>query len=76
MTTQRRRWADRLPGAGIHAFLALYGLLTLVPFAWAALTSLKTTREISDANSLLPAAFNLEAYRVILHGDFRTWFFN
>ena len=74
--TRHRRLGGRLAGVGIHALLIGYGVLTLAPFLWAALTSLKTTREISDANSLLPAAFNLDAYGVILQGDFRTWFVN
>ena len=62
--------------AAVHAFLIAYSLLTLVPFVWAILTSLKTTRELAEATQLLPAAFNLEAYRTILASDFKTWFFN
>ena len=42
-------------GTLLHVVLALYGLLTLVPFAWAVLTSLKTVREISLAEALQPA---------------------
>jgi multiple sugar transport system permease protein len=62
--------------AAVHAFLIAYSLLTLVPFVWAILTSLKTTRELAEATQLLPVAFNLEAYRTILASDFKTWFFN
>jgi multiple sugar transport system permease protein len=65
------------PGSfALHAFLVGYSVLTLVPFLWAFLTSLKTTREVSDAAQLLPVAFNLDAYRTILASDFKTWFFN
>jgi multiple sugar transport system permease protein len=65
------------PGSfALHAFLVGYSVLTLVPFLWAFLTSLKTTREVSDAAQLLPVALNLDAYRTILASDFKTWFFN
>lgn len=60
----------------LHGFLIVYSLLTLLPFVWAFLTSLKTTRELSEATQLLPVAFNLDAYRTILASDFRIWFFN
>ena len=68
------RWA--LATFGVHAFLVFYGLLTLVPFTWALITSLKTTREIAESTSLLPMALNLDAYRQILQSDFKLWFFN
>ena len=61
---------------GVHAFLVFYGLLTLLPFTWALITSLKTTREIAESTSLLPVALNLDAYRQILQSDFTLWFFN
>ncbi len=65
------------PGnVALHVFLIGYSVLTLVPFLWAFLTSLKTTREVSDALQMLPVAFNLDAYRTILASDFKTWFFN
>lgn len=60
----------------LHGFLVLYSVLTLLPFLWAFLTSLKTTREVSEAAQLLPVAFNLDAYRTILASEFKTWFFN
>ncbi len=68
--------AIRPASFALHAFLVAYSVLTLVPFLWAFLTSLKTTREVSDAAQLLPVAFNLDAYRTILASDFKTWFFN
>ena len=68
------RWS--LASWGIHAFLVFYGLLTLVPFTWALITSLKTTREIAESTRLLPVALNLDAYRQILQSDFKLWFFN
>jgi multiple sugar transport system permease protein len=60
----------------LHGFLIVYSLLTLTPFVWAFITSLKTTRELAEATQLLPVAFNLDAYRTILASDFKTWFFN
>ena len=61
---------------GVHGFLVFYGLLTLVPFTWALITSLKTTREIAESTRLLPVALNLDAYRQILQSDFTLWFYN
>ena len=61
---------------GVHGFLVLYCILTLVPFVWAILTSLKTNREIAEATNILPVALDVSAYRLILEGDFSTWFFN
>ena len=68
------RWS--LGNLGVHAFLVFYGLLTLVPFTWALITSLKTTREIAESTRLLPVALNLDAYRQILQSDFTLWFYN
>ncbi|KQP38924.1 ABC transporter permease [Pseudorhodoferax sp. Leaf274] len=71
-----RRGSGRHAGWLLHGLLVLYAVATLVPFVWAVITSLKTTREIAEAQSLLPAALDLSAYRLILQGDFRQWFFN
>lgn len=68
------RWS--FASVSIYAFLVCYGLLTLVPFSWALITSLKTTREIAESTSLLPVALNLDAYRQILQSDFTRWFYN
>jgi len=70
------RRAPSWRGALVHSLLGIYALATLAPFVWAVLTSLKTTREIAEGTSLLPAAFNVDAYRIILAGDFRQWLFN
>lgn len=67
---------QRLARAGLYGLLIGYSLLTLAPFAWAVLTSLKTMHEIALADRLLPEAFRLDAYRQILGGPFTTWFFN
>ncbi|HJV97327.1 MAG TPA: carbohydrate ABC transporter permease [Albitalea sp.] len=74
--TLHAKAGPRLLSLAIHGFLVFYALLTLLPFGWALLTSLKTTREIAEASSLLPAALNFSAYRTILRGEFSTWFFN
>ena len=68
------RWS--FATVSIYAFLVCYGLLTLVPFTWALITSLKTTREIAESTSLLPVALNLDAYRQILQSNFTRWFYN
>ncbi|MDE2369141.1 MAG: carbohydrate ABC transporter permease [Burkholderiales bacterium] len=67
---------QRLARAGLYGLLIGYSLLTLAPFAWAVLTSLKTMHEIALADRLLPESFRLDAYRQILGGPFTTWFFN
>ncbi|HEY4079128.1 MAG TPA: carbohydrate ABC transporter permease [Burkholderiaceae bacterium] len=66
----------RLARVGLYGLLIGYSLLTLAPFVWAVLTSLKTMHEIALAETVLPAAFNLDAYRQILSGPFSIWFFN
>ncbi|MCU6500895.1 carbohydrate ABC transporter permease [Rugamonas sp. A1-17] len=60
----------------LYAVLAGYSLLTLAPFAWAVLTSLKTTREIAGAGHIWPQAPTLAAYETILHGPFYQWLWN
>lgn len=60
----------------LYAFLAAYSLLTLAPFCWALLTSLKTTREIAEGSALLPLAPSLAAYRQVMQGAFTTWLWN
>jgi multiple sugar transport system permease protein len=59
-----------------HGFLVAYSVLTLLPFAWAVLTSLKTQREIAEAREIWPAAPTLEAYRRIVESDFTSWLGN
>ncbi len=59
----------------LYGFLGLYCLLTLAPFAWAVLTSLKSSAEIA-AGSVLPSAPTLDAYRLILRSDLDTWLLN
>ena len=71
-----RRPGQHASSFGLHGFLVLYALLTLTPVVWAVLTSLKTVREISLAESVLPVALNLDAYRQILGSEFTTWFYN
>jgi multiple sugar transport system permease protein len=78
-TPATRAAAPSRLGAGtlaLYACLCGYCLLTLAPFCWAIITSLKSTREIAAAASLLPAAPTLDAYRLILHSDLATWLRN
>lgn len=63
-------------GLLLYGFLGCYSLLTLAPFAWAILTSLKSTREIASGATLLPASPTLDAYRILLHSELDTWLLN
>ncbi|MRV74910.1 ABC transporter permease subunit [Duganella sp. FT92W] len=60
----------------LYAVLAGYSLLTLAPFAWAILTSLKSPLEIAVAGSIWPQAPTLAAYEAILRGPFYQWLWN
>ena len=71
-----RRLGGHIASAGLHGFLIFYGVLTLIPFVWAILTSLKSLNEIATSDSILPVALNLGAYKQILQSEFSTWFFN
>jgi multiple sugar transport system permease protein len=66
----------RLRHGALYTVLACYSLLTLAPFAWAILTSLKSAREIAGAGSVWPQAPTLSAYATILHGPFYQWLWN
>ena len=66
----------RLRLGALYAVLAGYSLLTLAPFAWAMLTSLKSTREIAGGDGIWPQAPTLAAYEVILHGPLYQWLWN
>ena len=68
--------AARLRQGALYAVLIGYSLLTMAPFAWAILTSLKTSREIAEAADLLPQAPTLAAYELILGGSFYHWLWN
>lgn len=60
----------------LHGFLLGYALLTLTPFVWAVLSSMKSVQEIAVGGRILPLALDFGAYRQILQGDFGRWFFN
>lgn len=60
----------------LYVILGAYTLFTLTPFAWAVLTSLKSTREIAEAGTLLPLHVNLSAYEQVLQGPFSAWLWN
>jgi len=60
----------------LYLMLSAYSLLTLTPFIWAILTSLKSPREIAEAASVWPQAPTLAAYETILHGPFYQWLWN
>ena len=73
---RQKRLGEHLASVGLHGFLAFYGVLTLIPFVWAVLTSLKSLNEIATSDAILPVALNLGAYKQILQSEFSTWFFN
>jgi multiple sugar transport system permease protein len=66
----------RLTSAGVYGFLGAYCLLTLAPFAWAVLTSLKSNHEIAEADRLVPLNPSLAAYEQILQEPFTGWLWN
>jgi multiple sugar transport system permease protein len=68
--------AARLRQGALYVDLVGYSLLTMAPFAWAILTSLKSSREIAEAADLLPQAPTLAAYETILGGPFYHWLWN
>lgn len=69
---KRRSYAT----GALYAVLICYSLLTLAPFIWAILTSLKSPREIAGAASVWPQAPTLAAYEAILQGPFYQWLGN
>jgi multiple sugar transport system permease protein len=72
----QRKFLAALGGFGLYGFLGAYSLLTLAPFGWAILTSLKTTREIAGGDSIWPTLPTFAAYGQILQGPFSTWLWN
>ena len=73
---RQKRFGEHAASFGLHGFLVFYGVLTLIPFVWAVLTSLKSLNEIATSDAILPVALNLGAYKQILQSQFSTWFFN
>jgi len=71
---ERRRGLSLLGMAAV----TLGALFVLFPFVWMLLTSFRTEQEIfSDPGNLIPASFNLDAYREIwTELDFARLFFN
>jgi ABC-type sugar transport system, permease component len=60
----------------IYIFLTSYSLVTLVPFIWTILTSIKPQAEISAANTILPNTFTFEAYKTIFASNLPLWVVN
>ncbi len=73
---KRRTRNTLLGGAGLYGLLGAYCLLTLIPFAWAILTSLKSPHEIAEAVAWLPLHADWSAYRQVLQGPFAHWLWN
>jgi multiple sugar transport system permease protein len=60
----------------IYIFLTSYSLVTLVPFIWTILTSIKPQAEISAANTILPNTVTFEAYKTIFASNLPLWVVN
>lgn len=60
----------------LYTFLIGYCLLTLFPFLWAILTSLKSTAEIGAANTFFPSKITFEAYEKIFSMGFTSALMN
>ena len=59
--------------AVLYIILIGYSLITITPFVWSIITSLKTQAEISAGNTLLPSGVDLGAYKTILESQYTTW---
>ena len=57
----------------LYIILIGYSLITITPFLWSIITSLKTQAEISAGNTILPSGVDLGAYRTILESQYTTW---
>ena len=57
----------------LYIILIGYSLITITPFVWSIITSLKTQAEISAGNTLLPSGVDLGAYKTILESQYTTW---
>lgn len=60
----------------VYFILILYCIFTFIPFLWAILTSLKTTAEIANAQTILPKNLTFEAYEKIFSLEFLRSLFN
>ncbi|MGL4972228.1 MAG: carbohydrate ABC transporter permease [Culicoidibacterales bacterium] len=60
----------------IYTLLITYCLITLIPFIWTILTSLKPQAEIAAGNTILPNAITLDAYKTIFESKLPLWVMN
>mgnify|MGYP002783040769 CR=1 FL=1 len=60
----------------IYIVLITYSLITLVPFIWTVLTSIKPQAEISAGNTILPSAVTFDAYKTIFSSKLPLWIMN
>lgn len=60
----------------IYTILISYCFITLVPFIWTILTSLKPTAEIAAGVTILPDTITFDAYKTILQSKLPLWVLN
>lgn len=60
----------------IYTLLIGYCFLTLVPFLWTIITSLKPQAEIAGGNTFLPDTVTFDAYKTIFQSDLPKWVMN
>ncbi|MGL5914643.1 MAG: carbohydrate ABC transporter permease, partial [Culicoidibacterales bacterium] len=60
----------------IYTILIAYCLITLLPFVWTVVTSLKSQAEIAAGNTIIPDAITFDAYRTIFQSKLPLWVLN
>lgn len=60
----------------IYTILICYSVLTLIPFVWTVVTSLKPQAEIAAGNTILPDTVTLDAYKTIFSSKLPLWVMN
>ncbi|MGL4623371.1 MAG: carbohydrate ABC transporter permease [Culicoidibacterales bacterium] len=60
----------------IYTILGLYCVITLVPFIWTIVTSLKPQAEIAAGNTIIPDTVTLDAYKTIFESKLPIWVMN
>lgn len=60
----------------IYIILIIYSCITLVPFIWTILTSLKPQAEIAAGNTIIPNTITFDAYKTIFSSKLPLWVMN
>lgn len=59
--------------AAVYTILIFYSLLTLFPFVWSILTSLKSTAEIAGGGTLFPETISFSGWETLFASQYTTW---